>query len=161
MVMKTFRRFDLRNRYYFITVVTYNREGLLLKDTDLFWDCWEKTALDAWVILPDHFHAIIKIEEKSISDILHKYKIMYSRRYRDKYRKGQVWQNRFWDHIIRNQEDLNKHLDYIHYNPVKHGISLDPFKYEYSSLMEYHGNGYYEPDWGVKERMDFDSEFGE
>ena len=159
--MKNFRRFDLRNRYYFITVVTYNRETILLNDIELFWACWNNPFPEAWVILPEHFHAIIKIDKMSISEIMHKFKITYSRRYRDRYRKGRVWQNRFWDHIIRNQGDLNRHLDYIHYNPVKHGIVSDPFQYEHSSLTEYHNEGYYNRDWGVKDKLEFDGEYGE
>ncbi|UCC81251.1 MAG: transposase [Candidatus Zixiibacteriota bacterium] len=159
--MKTFRRFDLRNRYYFITVVTYNREKLMLNDIDLFWQCWVDAPPDAWVILPDHFHSIIKIDKISMSEIMHKFKITYSRRYRDKYRKGRVWQNRYWDHIIRNQDDLNRHLDYIHYNPVKHGIVQDPFEYNHSSLTDYYKEGYYDRDWGVKDILEFDGDFGE
>lgn len=159
--MKTLKRFDLRNRHYFITVVTYKRENMLLNDLKLFWDSWNYPFPTAWVILPDHFHAIIKIDKLSISKIMHKFKITYSRRYRDKYRKGRVWQNRYWDHVIRNREDLNNHLDYIHYNPVKHEIVLDPFNYEYSSLKEYYDNGYYNRDWGVMDKLKFDGEYGE
>jgi len=63
--MKTLRRFDIRNRYYFVTVVTYNRQQLLTDDIELFWQCWKIKKLHAWVILPDHFHVIIKIDDKS------------------------------------------------------------------------------------------------
>jgi len=132
--MKTLRRFDLRNRYYFVTAVTYNRERILLNDLELFWDTWYGKSPVAWVILEDHFHALIKIYDVSISDMMHKFKITYSRRFRNKYRKGRVWQNRYWDHIIRDQNDFNRHIDYIHYNPVKHGIVSDPFAYKYSTL---------------------------
>jgi len=159
--MKTLRRFDLRNRQYFITVVTCNRERILLNDIDLFWHCWENAPPDVWVIMPDHFHAIIKVDKISISDVMHKFKKMYSRRFRNNYRKGRVWQNRFWDHAIRNQDDLNRHIDYIHYNPVKHGIILDPFEYKHSSLNIYYDDDYYNRDWGIKEKLEFEGEYGE
>ena len=93
---------------------------------------------------------------------MHDYKIIYSRRYRDKYDDaGNIWQNRFWDHMIRDQEDMNKHLDYIHYNPVKHGYAKDPFLYEYSSLANYHKEGYYQRDWGVADILFREDDFGE
>ena len=159
--MKTLRRINLRDRYYFITAVTYNRQKILLNDIDLFWKSWSGREFYAWVILPDHFHIILKVNELSISDILHNFKIKYSRLYRDKYGPGRVWQNRFWDHIIRNQDDMNKHLDYIHYNPVKHGNIDNPFHYDNSSLTEFYNDGYYEQGWGIKDTLEFDNSFGE
>jgi putative transposase len=159
--MKTLRRYNIRDAYYFITTVTFNREKILLQDIDLFWTCWNIPKPDAWVILPDHFHIIIKIDDSNISDVMHRFKITYSRRFRQKYGPGKVWQNRFWDHIIRNQDDMNRHLDYIHYNPVKHSIVKDPFKYEYSSLMAYYKAGYYERNWGVVKKLSFKGDFGE
>jgi len=160
--MKSLRRYDIRDRYYFITSVTHERNKILLSDIDIFWDCWPDIHLEAWVIMPDHFHALIKIENISISKIMHKFKITYSRRYRDKYKiSGKIWQNRFWDHIIRDQEDMNKHLDYIHYNPVKHGLINDPFKYQHSSLNRYFAEGLYDRNWGVIDLSEIDGEFGE
>ncbi len=159
--MKTLRRFNIKDTYYFITTVTYNRNDILTKDIKLFWESWKRINPLAWVILPDHFHIIIHINNENISSIMHRFKITFSRRFRDKYNVGKVWQNRFWDHIIRNQDDLNRHIDYIHYNPVKHGLLNDPFEYEYSSLMEYFGKGHYSRDWGVIDKPDLKGEYGE
>jgi putative transposase len=159
--MKTLRRYNFKDRDYFITIVTYQRRKILHKDTSLFWKCWDDIKPYAWVIMPDHFHAIINCGNHSISQIIHAFKIKYSRRFRNKFGPGRVWQNRFWDHIIRNQEDLNHHLDYIHYNPVKHGITHNPFDYEGSSLQKYYEDGYYSIDWGAKEEFRFVQEYGE
>lgn len=159
--MKTLGRFDLLNRLYFVTVVTYQREEMLLTNVQLFRDCWKQNHPIAWVILPDHFHAIVTIDNQSISDFMHNFKITYSRRYRDAYRKGRIWQNRFWDHIIRDQDDFNRHVDYIHFNPVRHKLVTDPFEYEHSSLTEYYKAGYYERDWGVMEPINIEGNFGE
>ena len=142
--MKSLRRFDIRERYYFITNVTFNREQLLLNDIDLFWRSWEATELDAWVIMNDHFHIVLHITDKSVSELMHRFKVLYSMEYRKRYRPSRVWQNRFWDHIIRNQDDYNKHLNYIHFNPVKHGIITNPLAYEYSSFGQYVKLGYYD-----------------
>jgi len=52
-------------------------------------------------------------------------------------------------------------MDYIHYNPVKHEYVKSPFEWKYSSIHVYKKNGYYQSDWGVKEDLNFDGEFGE
>lgn len=53
--------------------------------------------------------------------------------------------------MIRNDEDLNRHLDYIHYNPVKHGLVKDPFLYRHSSIEELKKRGLYSNGWGIVE----------
>jgi putative transposase len=93
--------------------------------------------------------------------MMHNFKITYSRYYRNMFGSGRIWQNRFWDHIIRDELDLNRHIDYIHYNPVKHDLESNPFLYQQSSLKDYFKNGYYSSDWGVKDEIKFDGDFGE
>jgi putative transposase len=51
---------------------------------------------------------------------------------------GRIWQHRFWEHVIRGEKDLERHLNYIHFNPVKHGIVSDPFHYKYSSIVKFY-----------------------
>lgn len=117
----------------------------------------------AWVIMPDHVHMIIDPKENNLSEIVKRIKLLFAGRYRSKHnmQKGRIWQYRFWDHVIRNQEVLNKHIDYIHYNPVKHGIAEDPFTYRYSSLKIFFEKGYYQRDWGIKEKIIMNGDFGE
>ncbi|NLI15937.1 MAG: transposase [candidate division Zixibacteria bacterium] len=159
--MKTLRRYDIRHAAYFITCVTYERRAILLNDIDLFWKCWTMPEPSAWVILPEHFHFILNIEDQSISDIMHYFKIKYSRNFRDRYGPGNVWQNRFWDHIIRDEDDMNRHIDYIHYNPVKHGLAISPFNYANSSFTAYFSEGRYGQDWGTDYREEEGFDFGE
>ena len=159
--MKSLKRYDIRDAFYFITVVTYGRKKILTENMDIFWKSWKDNKLYAWVILPDHFHAITEVYENSISEIIHKFKLQYYHRVSSRFRNKRIWQNRFWDHIIRNERDMNQHLDYIHYNPVKHGLIDDPFKYEYSSLHGFFEEGYYQRDWGVIEKPKFEGGFGE
>ena len=159
--MKSLRRFIIPNATYFLTLVTHLREPLLLHDPNLFWESWDTDGLLAWVLLPDHLHLIVAPGTDSVSDVMHRFKTRYSRRYRDRYRSGSVWQSRFWDHVIRDESDMNRHLDYIHYNPVHHGIVTDPFVYSHSSLRKWHESGHYTRDWGVKESVSFDGEFGD
>jgi putative transposase len=110
--------------------------------------------------MPDHIHAILDVGSSNISEIIHNFKIRYSRYYRDRYSPGRVWQNRFWDHVIRDQSDLNSRLDYIHYNPVHHGLASDPHAYAHSSLGLWREKGFYARDWGTR-RLSFEGDYGE
>jgi len=159
--MKTLRRYILSETTFFVTVVTFERKPILLRELDLFMKAWHGRELDAWVILSDHFHAVLTIGRESISDVLHHFKMSYFRRYRLRHGPGRVWQNRFWEHVIRDQDDLNRHIDYIHYNPVHHGLVTDPFAYGESSAGLWLARGYYQRDWGVKECPELEGLFGE
>jgi len=87
----------------------------------------------------------------AISKIMQSLKLRFTYRY--KKNSGirsnvSLWQRRFWDHIVKDQEDFNRHLDYIHYNPVKHGYVVRPIDYSFSSFPEYVERGVYGPGWG-------------
>ena len=152
-----------------MTCVTHQRRPILLEHAGEFWKAirhvqsiWE-FELIAWCLLPDHFHAIVDPRGANISEIMQRLKTKFAGLYRAKYslREGRVWQNRFWDHIIRDENDLNRHLDYIHINPVKHGVCESPFVHSQSSLHVFAEQGYYESDWGKKEPVNLDGDFGE
>ncbi len=59
-----------------------------------------------------------------------------------------IWQRRFWEHAIRDENDFERHFDYIHYNPVKHGYVNHPIDWQYSTLHRWTKVGVYSPDWG-------------
>ena len=168
-LMSNLRRYYTNGQTYFVTIVTHKRVPYLNGHYDLFLSVLEQTVdehganLSAWAILPDHCHLILIPINNDLSNIIHKTKIKFAARLRSQSgkRDGHIWQNRFWDHIIRNQDDMNKHIDYIHFNPVKHGIVCDPFKYRYSSASMFLDKGCYESDWGVKDKPKFEGEFGE
>ena len=167
--MSKLLRYYEEGNVYFVTAVTRNRENILLKHQNLLQDSIEKYkeklrfSLVAWVILPDHFHMIIDPKDSDLSLIIQKLKLSFSKKYRyisgDGF--GHVWQSRFWDHIIRDQVDMNNHVDYIHYNPVKHGYVKSPFVWSPSSIHEYYKRGYYTKDWGVSEELTFVGTYGE
>ena len=165
--MSRLRRYPLPGHAYFITNVTYSRKRILLDHVNLlmqsFKDIEQRSRYDmiAWVILPDHFHVIIDPLEQNISSILQRVKMSFGSLYRQHVhiKSGRVWQHRFWDHIIRNNDDMNRHIDYIHYNPVKHGYAEKPFDWRYSSIQSF--TGYYQPDWGEREQCKHDGRFGE
>lgn len=59
-----------------------------------------------------------------------------------------IWQRRFWEHRIRDETDFAHHVDYIHYNPVKHGLVSRPVDWPYSSIHRAIRQGMIPPDWG-------------
>jgi putative transposase len=67
------------------------------------------------------------------------------------------WQKRFWDHVIRNDKDLENHLHYIHFNPVKHGVVKDPREWTNSSYIEWEQRGLYPPafHWNEPDHMNW------
>lgn len=167
--MSRLLRYYDEGNVYFITAVTKNRVRILIKHQDLFEDSVKKYkeelrfSLIAWVVLTDHFHMIIDPRKSNISLVMQKIKLSFSKkfRYNSGEARGHVWQCRFWDHVIRNQTDMNNHIDYIHYNPVKHAYVKSPFHWGPSSIHEYFSRGYYTGDWGVSEKLTFDGEYGE
>jgi len=165
--MSNLRRYYSSGNMYFITVVTFKRRPILRWNIDLFWLSINKMKsiyefeLIAWVVLPDHFHAVINPFDNNLSELIKRFKLSYSMNFRKRnnLKSGRIWQFRFWDHVIRNQDDFNRHIDYVHYNPVKHGLVRSPFEYEYSSIDKY--SEYYQKDWGVSEPIEFEGDFGE
>lgn len=115
---------------------------------------------DAIVVLPDHLHCIwtLPIEDSDFSSRWHAIKARFSKtipadeRLTDRrIRKGErgIWQRRFWEHQIRDERDFEKHVDYIHFNPVKHGHAKRVVDWPYSSFHRYVKRGVYAEDWGV------------
>ena len=71
-----------------------------------------------------------------------------------------VWQRRFWEHQIQDEQDFEHHFNYIHYNPVKHGYVSCPGGWEYSSFRKYVYAGVYAEDWGSQEAIAFAPNIG-
>lgn len=156
------RYFSQLNNPVFITVVTKNRQPILINNIDLFKQCLNnsiekfKYKFIAGVIMPDHFHILIYSDNSnSIPKIVHDIKYSFSKEFSlpvnlsesdlKRQDKG-IWQRRYYDHIIRDENDLNKHLDYIHFNPMKH-LNIIPKEWKYSSFGKFVKNGYYDENW--------------
>ncbi len=76
---------------------------------------------------------------------------------RAKRRERGIWQRRFWAHLIINQDDFNRHADYIHWNPVKHGWVRNVADWPYSSFRKFVRPGIYPYTWGYSGEFDFDA----
>ena len=159
--MPNYRRYYIENSCVFITIVTYNRQPLLIDNINLLRQSIKESQykfnIIAGVVLPEHLHIIIKPENiKDLPKIIFSIKYRFSRNiggigippYKLK-RKGErkIWQSRYYDHIIRDENDFYRHLDYIHYNPIKHEFATKAIDYPYSSFEKFVGLGYYNEDW--------------
>lgn len=117
-------------------------------------------VIDAMVVLPDHLHCIWTLppDDADFSSRWHAIKARFSRsipkgersspRRTAKGERG-IWQRRFWEHAIRDETDFERHADYIHYNPVKHGHARRAADWPYSSFARYVQRGVYSLDWGA------------
>ncbi|NET39732.1 MAG: hypothetical protein F6K19_48535 [Cyanothece sp. SIO1E1] len=76
---------------------------------------------------------------------------------RFKKKEQAIWQRRFWEHQIRDECDLRQHVDYIHYNPVKHRLVEAPHDWPYSSFHRYVAQGLYLENWGTQQNVGFRS----
>jgi len=166
---------------FFFTVVTYNRQKLFFKpeNVELLRSAFRYVmqshpfTLFAIVILPDHIHAIwiLPPQDADFSTRWRLIKTFFSRNIADKPRntislarknksEQMIGQRRFWEHVIHDELDLVRHVDYIHFNPVKHGLSGSPIEWPYSSFKKFVQQGIYSIDWGSQAPMDFNIDIG-
>ena len=178
--MMQYRRAFIPGGTYFFTVVTYERQKIFISQetVNLLHESFRhvlrtrKFQIVASVILPDHFHMIWTLPEND-SDFPTRWRLIktyFSVHYhpsvilsqsasRDKKQELPVWQRRYWEHFIRDETDLKNHVDYIHYNPVKHGFCENPIEWPYSSFKKFMDEGFYPPDWTFQassNQIDFD-----
>jgi putative transposase len=112
----------------------------------------------AVVVLPDHLHMVMRLPAGD-SDFPGRWRAIKSKFTRALAQEGvdlvrnnkggyNLWQRRYWEHQIRDETDLQRHVDYIHINPVKHGHAKRVSEWPYSSFHSYVRAGILTPDWG-------------
>lgn len=114
-------------------------------------------AINSIVILPDHLHAVwtLPAGDADFPGRWRAIKAGFTRALtrdgvplvRDRRGEYDLWQRRDWEHLIRNDDDLARHVDYIHYNPVKHGLVADPFGWRWSSIHAFARRGIVGRSW--------------
>ena len=164
--MSDYRRANFEGGYYFFTVVTFQRATILTGT--LSRDCLrfafnkvkETRPFDnvAMCLLPDYLHCVWKLPEgdADFSRRWNSAKSLFTKMYLNsggfegkrstsRMRTGEaaVWQRRFWEHQIRDENDLQKHIDYIHYNPVKHGLVEKIEDWPWSTYHKFVQRGFY------------------
>lgn len=167
--MPQYRRAKVPGACVFLTMVTQHRRPL-------FGDAANVVRLrrvlaqvmrhrpmrvDGAVVLPDHIHFLWQLpaDDANYSDRVGQLKALFTRNLgatrsktfisesRRKHREADVWQRRFWEHTIRDEDDWRQHLDYIHYNPVHHRLVQCPHQWEYSSFGRWVNRGGYRLNW--------------
>jgi putative transposase len=150
---------------YFFTVALLERHRRLLVDQiddlrTVFADARRRRpfAMDAIVVLPDHLHCVwtLPAGDADFSTRWHDIKSRFAARVargerlsarRQVKRERGIWQRRFWEHVIRDELDFERHVDYIHYNPVKHGHVVRAADWPHSSFHRDVRRGIYPADW--------------
>lgn len=183
--MPEYRRARTPGATFFFTVNTHLRQPFLI-DSDVRAALREGIdrvrstmpfQIDAWVLLPDHLHCVwtlpvgdadfstrwrvIKtIVTQRCSPRLNKREMLSERRVAKN--QSSLWQQRFWEHQIRDDEDFTRHVDYIHWNPVKHGHVVQVGDWPYSSVHRYMRQGLLSANWaGVGIDQFVANDFGE
>ena len=180
--MSNYRRSNIKGGCYFFTVVTHRRQSIFedeslhayLRRAILETRYRYPFEIDAWVLLPDHIHCIWTLPEGD-ADFSRRWSLikthftkMLPSSFLEKpvsdsqcrYRRRGIWQRRFWEHQIHDERDYQNHMDYLHYNPVKHGLVSSVCEWPYSTFHRYVRQGVYPENWG-SEPVVSTGEFGE
>src|SRR5215475_2606823 len=176
--MTDYRRNFIAGGSFFFTVnLAERRLSLLTSHIDELRSAIRETrkrhpfTIDAIVVLPDHLHAVWTLPEGD-ADFATRWRLIKSAFSRSleldelvsasRASKGErgIWQRRYWEHTIRDEDDFGRHVDYIHINPVKHGLVTRVHDWPYSSFHLYVREGILPRDWAGDVR-EFRSGYGE
>jgi putative transposase len=163
--MSKYRRLRIPGATYFFTVnLADRRSDMLIKDIDVLRHAVRDVRnalpfhIDAWVVLSDHMHCLWTLP-KGDSDFPARWqaiktqftKALPARGRRSppmiRRREGGIWQRRYWEHAIRDERDYAVHMDYIHFNPVRHGLVTRPAEWPFSTFRRAVAAGLYPTDW--------------
>jgi len=171
--MSQYRRIWQPGGTYFFTVATRQRNNadLLTRHIDTLRTVVRSVrkrhpfAIHAWVVLPDHLHCVVALPPND-DDFAVRWRLIkagFSKALPPtesipaaRSRRGErgIWQRRYWEHLIRNPADYRAHMDYVHINPVKHGLVGRVVDWPYSTFHRLVAKGVYPPDWaGGEEPM--------
>ncbi|QBB71070.1 transposase [Pseudolysobacter antarcticus] len=163
--MSQYRRNRVPGGTYFFTVNLLDRSSrLLTENIDAFREAVRQVRarkpfhIDAWTVLPDHTHCIWTLPpgDTDYSARWKAIKIAFAKTLPKteqlsavRLRKGErgIWQRRFWEHTIRDERDYAAHVDYVHINPLKHGLVQRVADWSYSTFHRYVDVGIYPPNW--------------
>ncbi|MFZ2452728.1 MAG: transposase [Methylovulum miyakonense] len=176
--MTNYRRYRIEGGCYFFTVnLAERKRQLLVEHIGLLRAAFREVMVahpfkvEAVVVLPDHLHTIWTLPEddtdfslrwRQIKSAFSRGLVKNDRISASRARKQErgIWQRRFWEHAIRDSNDFQRHVDYIHYNPVKHGYVGQVTDWPYSSFHRFVHLGYLPVDWagGAAEGDDLELE---
>lgn len=165
--MSNYRRFRVPGGTYFFTLNLQDRGRTLLVDhVDLLRKSFRQAYVTrpfkvlAVVVLPEHLHCLWRLPAGDVDNANRwaQIKSGFCRQLPDLEKRSSarvarrergIWQRRFWEHLITDDDDLGHHIDYIHFNPVKHGHASCATAWPYSSVHRYVRAGLLPADWAV------------
>ena len=164
--MPNYRRASVPGGTWFFTVNLLQRKqnDLLIREIELLRYVIKRVktkypfSINAWVVLPDHMHCVwtLPLNDADFSTRWRLIKSGFSRalpkiEYRSKVRitagERGIWQRHYWEHCIRDDSDFERHIDYVHVNPLKHGYVRRVSDWPYSSFHHYVVKGMYHENW--------------
>jgi len=164
--MPNYRRNRIKGGCYFFTVNLLQRHHnhLLVQHIEVLRDVVRQVRtrypfhINAWVVLPDHMHLILTLPQgdDDYATRLRLVKTLFARalpkterRSDIRIKKGErgIWQRRYWEHTIKDEYDYEMHMNYIHYNPVKHGYVDRVIDWPHSTFRHYVAQGVYPMHW--------------
>jgi putative transposase len=163
--MSTYRRHRVPGGSYFFTVNLCDRNSrLLVTEIDKLRHAVSTAReqhpfhIDAWVVLPNHLHCLWTLppDDTQFPIRWQTIKATFSRSVRPpeerrpsliRKREAGIWQRRYWEHTIRDDRDYAAHMDYIHFNPVKHGLTTHPADWPFSTFRRCAALGLYPATW--------------
>ncbi len=164
--MPNYRRAFVAGGTWFFTVNLLQRHGnnLLVREIELLRRVVQQVRqkhpfhIDAWVVLPEHLHCVLTLPPGD-SDFSLRWRLIksaFSRALpreerisatRQKYGERGIWQRHYWEHLIRDELDFQRHVDYVHVNPLKHGLVKRVRGWPYSTFRHHVAKGIYPLDW--------------
>ena len=175
--MPNYRRAWHPGGTYFFTVNLLQRHGndLLLRHIDELREGVRTVRrkhpfeIHGWVVLPDHLHCVIALPpgDADFATRWRLIKLLFSRaipaeewRNPARHKRGErgIWQRRYWEHLIRDEADFAAHMDYVHINPLKHGLVTRVRDWPYSTFHRLVSDGVYPVDWagGAETMLGYD-----
>ena len=165
--MVNYRRSRIAGGTFFFTVNLLDRQKTLLVDhidllRQLVIDVRVKLpfVVDAMVLLPDHWHAVWTMppDDTRYAERLRLIKARFTKQLlkagvniaKDNRGEYKLWQKRYWEHTIRDDQDFENHVNYVHINPVKHGYIARAIDWPHSTIHRYVANGTLPKDWACE-----------
>jgi putative transposase len=165
--MPNYRRAWHPGGTYFFTVNLLQRHGndRLTRHIDMLREIVASVQsrhpfrIHGWVVLPEHMHCVLEFPEDDV-DFATRWRLIKmgfskalpktERLSKVRVNRGErgIWQRRFWEHLIRDDADFKAHMDYVHFNPVKHGLVKRVADWPFSTFHRLVKQGIYPPDWG-------------
>ncbi len=157
--------------YFFTHVIADRTKPMLTEHIDLLRQAFQQVKrrypfkLHALVVMPDHFHCVLELPAGDcryplrfmLIKMLFTRALLKSKQINHNCPSKQIWQHRYWEHLIRDDQDFFNHLNYIHWNPVKHQIVNSVQEWPFSTFHYYVAIGWYPANWGGNEQLHYES----